>query len=164
VVGYRVKNSYPIVDSVAIGNYSLDTDSTVTISTQATDKNDGAAYVRVPGTTTSNVSIRFDIANNEATYRGKKDTRVELAADLSIGTSKGDTIAIAWFRNGAIVPGTPTRLATGGTGNSVAQSTSAVGICPQCLTDNTYDIRAANLDSTDDIAVGEMNGLLEADV
>jgi len=163
-VGYRVKNSFPIVDSVATANYSLDTDSTVTISTQATDKNDDAAYVKVPGATTSNVNIRFDLGNNEATYRGKKDTRIRLTANLSVGTSGGDTIAIAWFREGAIVPGTPTRLATGGTGNAVAQSTSAVGVCPQCFTGNTYDIRAANLDSTGDIEVGEMNGLIDADV
>jgi len=38
------------------------------------------------------------------------------------------------------------------------------GICPNCVTGNTYDIRVANLDSADDIDVGEMNGLLEADV
>jgi len=164
VVGYRVKNSFPITDSVAIGNYSLDSNSTATISTQATDKNDGDAYVTIPGATTSELNIRWTIGDNEATYNGKKDTQTQLTATLSLGTGGGDTVATAWFRNGSIVSGTPTRTATQGTGNAVGQSTSSVGICPDCTTDDTYDIRVANLDSTGDIDVGEMNGLLEADV
>jgi len=163
-VGYRVKNSFPIADSTAIGNYSLDTDSTATISTQATDKNDAGAYVTVPGATTSNVDIRWSITDNEATYDGKKDTQVELSATLSVGTGGGDTVATAWFRNGAIVDGTPTRTATEGRGNSVGQSTTSIGIYPNCVTGDVYDIRVANLDSTGDIEVGEMNGLLNAGV
>jgi len=164
VVGYRVKNSYPIVDSVAIGNYSLDTDSTVTISTQATDKNDAAAYETVPGTTTSEVNARFDMGDNQATYLGKKDTQTELNANLSGDTKNGDLIAVAWFNDDTIVPGTATRFVTQGSGFSVGTPMTSNGVCPNCLTGSTYDIRVANLESTDDIDVGEMNGLLKADV
>jgi len=164
VVGYRVKNSFPIVDSVAIGNYSLDNDSTVSITSQATDKDDAAAYVTVPGTTTSEVSARFDMGNNAATYRGKKDTQTELSANLTLDTKNGDLIAVAWFNDGSIVPGTATRFVTQGSGFSVGTPTSSLGVLPNCTTGTTYDIRVANLDSTDDIDVGELNGLLQADV
>jgi len=127
-------------------------------------KDDAGAYVTVPGATSTNVAIRWTMGDNSATYDGKKDTQTELSANLTLDTGKGDKIAVAWFNDGAIVAGTATRFITQGSGFSVGTPTTSLGICPDCVTGSTYDIRVANLDSTDDIDVGELNGLLEADV
>lgn len=164
VVGYRVKNSFPISDSVAIANYTLDSGSTATISTSASSKTDGSNYVKIPGSTTSTTVIRFSHANNEATYDGKKTTQTRLQAVAALGTSSGDEVAMAWFEDGSLISGTATRVKTQGTGNAVGQAVSSVGIATGTSTGASYDVRVANLDSTTDIDVGELNAALDADV
>lgn len=165
VVGYRVSDAYPIADSVAVANYFLDSASTVvSITTQATSKTDESAYVTIPGTTSSNASARFTLGDNEATYDGKKTTLTHLQAVTSLGTSSGDRVSIAWFADGSLVAGTATRVLTSGTGNAVGKSVSSIGVDMEATSGTTYDARVANLDSTTDVDVGELNASLDANL
>jgi len=73
-------------------------------------------------------------------------------------------VSVAWFKNGSIVSGTPTRVDTPGRGNEVAVALTVVGIDPDASKSDSYEVRIANLDSTSNIDVGELDGLLQGDV
>ena len=156
-VGYRVVNSYPLANSRAIINYTLDAQTTTAITTQATDKFDAEAYVRVAGSTTSYLNFRFTHSNNLATYIGKKIVQSELKAALSLGTGTDDVIAIAWFRDGNLIENTATRVKMTGRAGGVDVPGISIGVCSDCQTGSEYDVRIANLGSTTDIQVGELN-------
>jgi len=160
-VGYRVKNSFPVADSIAIGNLTLDENNvTTTITTQAASKTDESAYERIEGATTSEVNRRFEPGDNDLTYIGKKDVVSELTGTVVANTGNQETVALAFFNDGSLVPGTATRVLLQGDQGFVSGIGSAVtsaGVCPNCATNSTYDLRVANLGSDTDIDIAEMN-------
>jgi hypothetical protein len=157
---YRVTDSFPLENSKGYIDYTLGTEATTTINTQAGSKTDTAAYERVAGNTTELTSARFDHADNLVTYRGKRARILELTATLSMGTGTSDTVAAAWFQNGSIVPGTPTRVQMNQQGGGVAKSLTITGIESNAATGDEFDVRVANLGSTTDIDVGELTAKL----
>jgi len=165
--GYRVKGSFRLTDSIATVTYSLDATSTTTIASQAADSEDGAAYEKIAGSTTTKLAGRFTTGDNQATYKGKKDTNIELNASLAVGgdaAGNGDIVAVAWFKNDSLVSGTSLRVDSPGRGNAVAVPISVSGIDTSAMTGDTYDLRIANLDSTSNVDVGAMNTLIEGDL
>lgn len=160
VVGYRVTDSFPLDDSRAFADYSLDSQSTVNITQQAADKEDADAYVVVPGSTTENGSERFNVGDNSAEYLAERRRAIELNAFLSVGAGTTDTVAAAWFINGSIVPGTPTRIQLNQQGGGVAKTLVTSGVDAQMTNGDTFDVRVANLGSTTDVNVGELNAKL----
>jgi len=162
-VGYQVTDSYPLADSVGVANYTLDSSSTVTISSQASDRFDASAYVTIPGATTPIVSKRFTHNNNEITYDGVRDANIDLHARISAGTATGDVIALAWFNNGSLVTGSATSVKTQGTGQAIETLLTSFGTDANVRNGDTYDVRVANLDSTNDIDVGELDGRLKGE-
>jgi len=166
-IGYLVEGSFRLSDSTVAANYSLNSSSTTTITEQASSKTDESAYVKITGPTTTVIDERFTTGDNSVTYEGKKDTEMQLTANLAIGgdaAGNGDIVSAAWFKNGSIVAGTPTRVDTPGRGNQVAVALTVVGIDPDASTDDSYEVRIANLDSVSNIDVGEFDGLLQGDV
>lgn len=165
-VGYRVANSYPLSDSAIIGNYSLDATATTTINTQATDEDDADAYEVVQGSTSSIINIRFthDNSTNSMTYIGKRDIVNQLQANLTLGTGDSDTVVVAWFKNGNIVEGSQIQVRLDGVFEiaGVDKSTACIGVCPFCETGDVYDVRVANLTSTTDIEITDMNASIVA--
>lgn len=156
-VGYRVRDSFPLRDSKAVGDFTLDSSTTVTINTQAADKTDAAAYSKVTGATTGVAERKFTLANTALTYIGLRDRISELDAGVSVGTGNTDTIAVAWFVNGNIIQSTATRLQMSQQGGSIAKFLSSTGVDVETETNDEFDIRIANLDSTTDVNVGELN-------
>lgn len=156
-VGFRVSDSYPLQNSKSFIDYTLDAEATTTISTQATDKTDASAYVRVAGNTTERGSSRFTHSDNLATYVGKRDRVGSLTAALSLGTGTDDVVAVAWFVNGSLVPGTATRVQMNQQGGGIAKTITASGVDGDMETNDAFDVRVANLGSTTNITVGELN-------
>jgi hypothetical protein len=155
-VGFRVSDSFPLPNTKAFIDYTLDSSTTVTINTQAASKTDGADYERVSGTTTERASGKFTHGNNLATYEGRRDRIAELQAVLSVGTGTKDVVAAAWFRNGSLVPGTPVRIEMSQQGGGVAKPLIPSGVAQNIDTNDEFDVRVANLGSTTDIDVGEL--------
>lgn len=156
VLGYRVSDSFPLVNSGVIAQYSLDSTTTVTISSTATSKTDGAAYVSVGGSTSSFALERFSHTSpNQATYNGNRTRLLDLTASLAVGN--GDLIAAAFFLNGSLLSGTATRIQTDATAGGVDKSLTVPGVAGSINNGDTLDVRLANLTSTTDIEVGEMN-------
>lgn len=161
-VGMRVSDSFPLADSRGFVGYTLDSNTTTTINSQAGSKTDEAAYERIAGTTTPSASSRFDTADNEATFRGKRTRVVSLEANVSMATGNSDQVAVAWFQSGNIIDQTIIRRQMEQQGGSVASSTTSSGVSASVDTDDTFDVRIANLDSTTDVTVGELNAKLLA--
>lgn len=157
VVGYRVSDSYPLSNSKSFIDYTLDSETTTTISTQAASKTDEADYVKISGSTTERGSARFTHSNNSATYNGKRNRVASLTATVSLGTGTDDEIAVAWFVNGSLVPGTETRVQMNQQGGGVAKTVTSSGVDGEIDTNDTFDVRVANLGSATNITVGELN-------
>lgn len=155
-VGFRVSDSYPLPNTKAFIDYTLDADTTVTIATQAASKTDAGAYERVTGTTTERGLGKFSHADNLATYIGRRDRIAELQAVLSLGTGTNDVVAAAWFQNGTLVPGSATRIQMSQQGGGVAKPLIASGIAQDMEQNDEFDVRVANLGSTSSINVGEL--------
>lgn len=156
-VGYRVSDSFPLSNSKSFADYTLDANSTATITTQASDKTDGDAYVRVPGTTTTGGLARFTHTDNLATYIGKRDRIANMTATLSLGTGTSDEVAAAFFKNASLVSGPPSRVQMNQQGGGVAKALTITAIEDSTTTDDEFDVRVANLGSTTDIDIGELN-------
>lgn len=156
VQGYRVRDSYPLEDSKVIGQYSLDAATTVPITSAATSKTDESAYVKVGGSTTAYALERMTHTSpNEVTYNGERSRLGDLMASLEAGN--GDRIAAAFFLNGSLVSGTPTAIQTDATAGGIDKSLFVLGVIPTLNDGDTVEVRVANLDSTTDVEIGEMN-------
>jgi len=156
-VGVRVANSPPIPNSKAFVSYTLDSQTTTTINTQTASRDDGAAYERVAGATTTTTNARFTTGDNTAEYLGKRGRVISLTATTSLSTGTGDVVVAAWFVNGELIPSSAVRIQMNQQGGGVAKSITAIGAVGDIDTGDTYDVRLANLDSTTDIDVGELN-------
>lgn len=162
---YRVRDSFPLRDSRAFIDYTLDAGTvTVTITTEATDKFDGAAYEPVGGPTTvpaSETGSRFvHDGDGSTTYEGSRDNVVNLDAYVALGTGTSDVVAAGWFKNGELLERTAIRIQMNQQGGGVAKALSPIGIVRNMSNGDVFDLRVANLGSTEDIDVGELNGRL----
>lgn len=157
VVGYRVRDSYPLPDSRVAASYTLDSVTTTTINTQAASKLDGAAYERVAGTTTAENGDRVNQTDNSIEYIGRRVRYIEVSAVLSVGTGNDNELAAAWFRNGNLIPGSTISLTMNGQAGGIDKQLTTVGIVEDFTTGDTVDVRVANLDSTTDITVADLN-------
>lgn len=155
--GYRITDSPPLTNSKSFISYSLDSDVTANITTQASSATDGSAYVRIPGSTTVRASARFDHTDNSAEFVGDRSRFSLLAATTSLGTGTSDVVSVAWFVNGSIIESSAVRIQMNQQGGGVSKSLTALGVDGNLESGDTFDVRVANLGSTSDIDVGELN-------
>jgi hypothetical protein len=158
---YWVSDAYPLPDTKAFASYdSTETGATTTISQQASSKTDEGAYVPVDVVTTMRASARFsEVSDNLVSYDGSRDVNVELDADIAAGTGAEETLAVAFFRDGSLVEGSAVRFISQDIPG--AQGISGTGVSTAIVTDvanaTEFDIRVANLGSTNDVTVDELD-------
>lgn len=149
VVGYRVTDSYPIRNSSVIGEVSLDTPTTITISASDT-------YNAIGGTTTlGNESERVSESSaGVLQYDGKVDTNVQIMASLSIEGTNGDTVVGSIFKNGSEEPNSRSEITVSGGG---APQTMAISGVEDLSTGETIEVQLKNQNAANDITVNQYN-------
>lgn len=149
------------LDIFPIGaDFTLDATTTANITQQAADKFDGAAYVRVPGATTAGFeSAAMVVGDNEIEYEIGLKVPIELTAHIEASTGNSETLACAWFLNDDLVDATATAFSVRSVGGGLAGQVVAAGITEPVGRGDTFGVRVANLGSTTDITVGELNAL-----
>lgn len=157
-VGYRITDSYPLSDSGVAGAMSFNSLSTISISSQATDEYDESAYVPISGSFTASQEERMtvDATNQTFTYDGKRDARLSIEASISAGTGNSDRVAMGIFRNGSLVDRSVVVLQMTGTAGGVDKIINSI-LFSEAVTDDTFQVKLANLDSTTDIDVKNCN-------
>lgn len=132
-----------ISETVALGSYRMaDNASETTITTVDT-------YTIIAGTTTADDERRFEhTGNNQLTYRGVDTLIAQLFVTLSAFKSGGATaFEFAIFINGSQVGAQISRELNTVTGSLALIATAELS------TDDVIDVRAQNLDGTDNLTV-----------
>lgn len=158
---YTVSGSYPVSDTSVYINWSLQDPTTVTINQQATDKLDEAAYETISGNILNKTAGRFEpLGDGVVEYTGRKEISAYLQAFIVAGSGDDEALSVAFFHNGSIVGGTDSRFfARTAPGNTdLAGYGMSAGVVQNMETNDVVSVRVANLDSTNDLDVGEVSG------
>ncbi len=160
-VGFRVTDSYPLANSEARITLNLYSQTTITIDNVANDKLDQDNYTKISGDirlgdVTCSRFIWNDTYNN-ITYKGKRETLLNFQISISVGTGNTDTISLVWFQNGNIINSTATSLEMSGVANGVDKMMVSSGVRTLQKPEDTLSVAVANLDSTTDITISDMN-------
>lgn len=144
-----------------VADFTLDpTTSTVTIDTQASDKFDGDAYARIPGATTAGFQNGLAVVgDNEIEYQLGISVAIELTAHIEASTGASEVLSCAWFRNDNIIDATATRFRVRSLGGGLAGTVVSTGVSEEVTRGDTFGVRVANIGSTNDITVGEVNAM-----
>lgn len=146
VVGYRVRDCYPLSDSAVVGE--LAADGSITASTGAAGQDtytvldDGATSL---GQEAERVSQQSD---GVLVYDGKKDVKVHVTASLTVVTG-GDTVAAAISKNGT-VQATSEMETQSAAGVPVPLSLSSIEVL---TTGDTIAVQVKNVDAASDFTV-----------
>jgi len=158
---YWVTDSYPLSNSQIYGGYDIDSSGTITINSQASDDTDEAAYEVIDLTTTSTGLARFTHQSpNQITYTGSRSRALEINVGVSAETGNTEVLAVAVFQNNGIMPGSPRKFTvqslqfSGGT--AIAGTGTATVVIEQVDPGDTFSAAIANLGSTTDIEISEM--------
>lgn len=147
-VGYRIANAYPLRDSSVVGELSLDSPTTTTISSQNT-------YTQIDGATSlGNESVRVSQPSaGTLKYDGKKNTNVHVTASCTVEAPSNETFAVAIAKNGTVEPTSEAQ----GEGAGVAPAFVAPSGIEKLTTGDTISLFVKNLDSDSNITVDLYN-------
>lgn len=139
---YWVQSSYPLRDSSVVGELSLDSSKTVTISSADT-------WYTVGGTTTQgNESERTrQQSNGVLEYIGRTDINVHVSATTSFSGANGDTYRLAIAKNGTVEPASTMEIEAGGQNAPQSLVTSAV---EDLQNGDTVSMQIKNVNSASD--------------
>lgn len=148
-VGFLVQGCYPLRDSAVVGELSLDSPTTITISSSG-------VYNAIGGTTSlGNESERVsEQSDGVFQYDGKQDSNVSVTASLSVEANNGDVVRGAIFKNGTVEPTSASQTTVSGGG---APSTLVVTGVEDLVTGDTVEIRLQNESAANDITVNNYN-------
>lgn len=149
--GWSIVSSAPLADSTVLGDYSLDSPTATTISSQDT-------YNPVNGTTTAGTTERWKKSgDNEFQYTGKVSEVISIEVKMSIEAAS-TTIGVAIeYHNGtswSVLQQSEMTYETGGAGSAVAAPTSAN---KRFSTNDKFRVVVKDIDGTNDITVNQMN-------
>lgn len=146
-VGYRVDGSHPLSDSGQVGEISLDSSTTVTISSADTYTvlDDGATSL---GDDTERFSQQ---SNGVLQYDGKKDINAHITGYVSLDTT-GDTVAVAVSKNGTVETTSEMEV----TGSNAAQSFVSTNGTVGLATGDTVEVQIKNTDTNTDLPVSAL--------
>jgi hypothetical protein len=147
-VGYNVQDSDPVRNSSVIGELSLDSATTTTITTQDT-------YTTVDGATSlGNESERVTQSSNGVLqYDGRRDVNVHISASLTAEVPNNTEVSLAITKNGTVEPTSEAQITGKG---SVPSNVSTSGV-EDIQNGDTISLQIKNNTGTEDIPVERYN-------
>lgn len=139
---YWVRSSHPLRDSTVIGEISLDSTTTTTISS-------ADSWAAISGATTlGNESERVTEQDDGVLeYLGSKRTNVSVTFQSSFFGANGDTYQVGVFKNGTVEPSSTMQSEARGSQVAVSLGTSSID---DLSNGDTISVRVKNLDNAND--------------
>lgn len=146
---FWVSDAYPLRNSSVIGEVSLNSETTTTISTLD-------EWYEVQGATSEGNETQRTSGDGQGgvTYNGSKDTNAHISISISWYGANGDTYEFALAKNGTPEP-TSAMPAAGG-GQNANKVTSVSGI-EDLVTGDTISLVVRNRDGTNDLTTTRYN-------
>lgn len=138
--------------SASVGNAYMEANATAT-TIAAT-----STFVKAAGATTMGaITQRFSHTANRLTYTGSATRSFAVESIVSLTSGNTNVVAVAIYKNGAIVPGGVSRVTTSGSGKSENVSTQAV---VSLATDDYVEMWVANESAVQGITVSDLSLLI----
>lgn len=158
---FWVTDSYPLADTTIYGSYDIDDVGTIEITSQAVNEEDEAAYVMSDIPTTAKGLARFEHTSpSQLEYVGKRKRSIQIDYSVAGSTGDNEVLLFAMFKNGSLLPGSVTRFLVQqldfAGGSTIAGSGAGKVIVEEVEPNDVFDIRLANLGSTNNIDVKEL--------